>query len=388
MSHANTVLITGIRAPSALDIGRSFADFGWKVIGADCPRWPVARGSKAFSAIYRLPSPRHDHKGYAAAIADIIRAETVDLLVPTCEEVFYLSRHKDEIEALCQLFAMDLPLLRMLHDKTALEVVAGGLGIGVPETYRVESRDELDSALSRLGGNVVLKPAFSRFASRTLIRPDAGKIARVHPSQDESWACQRFILGEEVCCYAVAKNGRLRAFAAYRPLHRAGLGSGVYFSRVIDLELENFAARFAERHDFTGQFAFDLIVDPEGRAWVIECNPRATSGVHLFAGGKELAKAFLEGNSVVRPVEGGRAATIGIGMALFGIPKAIFRGQFLQSIRDWWAANDVIFRPEDHGPGWTQFLSIAEGLVKGLRFGRSPLAASTEDSEWNGEPLD
>jgi hypothetical protein len=44
----------------------------------------------------------------------------------------------------------------------------------------------------------------------------------------------------------------------------------------------------------TGQLAFDFVETDSGRLVAIECNPRATSGIHLFSGSADLAQSMTE----------------------------------------------------------------------------------------------
>ncbi|HLO77186.1 MAG TPA: hypothetical protein VK196_12095 [Magnetospirillum sp.] len=380
-----TVMITGTRAPAALDLARSFAAAGWRVIGADRPLWPVSRLSRAFAAHYRLPPPRAAHHAFAERLADLIGLERVDLLVPTCEEAFFMARHRARLDGLCRVACPDFATMRRLHDKAALPEMAGGLGVEVPETLRVTDQADLRAALARLGEAVVLKPAFSRFASRTLIRPSARQAADLRPSPAEPWACQRFVAGDEICTYAVACQGRLTAFAAYRPRHRVGQGAGILFEPVEAAQPQAFAAAFARRHQLDGQFAFDLIRAADGRWFVIECNPRATSGVHLFRGGAALAEAFM--GKDVGGAAPARPGMVGLAMALVGLPRALAAGRLGTALADWRRAEDAVARPGDRGPALSQWLALVEGLANAARHGCSPLAATTADIEWNGEDL-
>ena len=62
--------------------------------------------------------------------------------------------------------------------------------------------------------------------------------------------------------------------------------------------MEHAAARawvetFVAREGYTGQIAFDFIETEAGVMYALECNPRATSGVHLLAAHPEFAAAFF-----------------------------------------------------------------------------------------------
>lgn len=390
-----SVLLTGTRSPAALDLGRSFAAAGWRVVGAEYVRWPVSRLSRAFAVHHRLPSARAGHAAFADRLEQVIQAEQITLLVPTCEEIFFVARHRERLSRLCRVACPDFAALRRLHDKAALPEIAGGLGLGVPETLRVETAPSVRQAVARLEGDVVLKPAFSRFAARTLLLPDKHAVEALRPSREDPWVCQRFVRGEEVCLYAVAVEGRLTAVSAYRPRHRMGVGAGIYFEPVQVPDLEAFAAAFVARHHLSGQVAFDVIQDPHGAWWVIECNPRATSGVHLFGGEAALAEAFgggalgggaFGGGACVRATEA-RPQMVGLAMALLGLPRAVRAGRLGPALADMRRAGDVVARPGDRGPGVAQWAALLETLALALRHRCAPRAATTIDCEWNGEPL-
>src|SRR5690349_17736003 len=86
-----SILITGARAPVALHLARLFHGAGHGVILADTPARPIAAASKACARYHRLPPPRFEPRAYADAVEALIRAEGVEMVIPTCEEVFHLA---------------------------------------------------------------------------------------------------------------------------------------------------------------------------------------------------------------------------------------------------------------------------------------------------------
>ena len=91
----NRVLITGGRAPVALDLARHFAAAGAEVFVADSAPCFLARASKAVRRGFRVPPPRQAPQAFAKAIGSIVRREKIELIVPTCEEVFFVARHAE-----------------------------------------------------------------------------------------------------------------------------------------------------------------------------------------------------------------------------------------------------------------------------------------------------
>src|SRR5262245_60959759 len=78
LDRMKCVLITGGRAPVALDLARHFMAGGWRVIAADSASCFLAGGSRATSKRFRVPPPRQAPEAFARAIGDIMRRERVD----------------------------------------------------------------------------------------------------------------------------------------------------------------------------------------------------------------------------------------------------------------------------------------------------------------------
>jgi len=110
-----TIIVTGARAPSALHLARVFHCAGHRVILADTFRYPMSRATRMKDSYVRLPSPRQGFSGYAAAVADLVARESPDLIVPTCEEVFYLAAVRDRRGIDMPLFAPDFDELIAFH---------------------------------------------------------------------------------------------------------------------------------------------------------------------------------------------------------------------------------------------------------------------------------
>ncbi len=194
---------------------------------------------------------------------------------------------------------------------------------------------------------------------------------------------QSRVEGREVCFHAVAVAGRLAAFGAYGSPWRMAGGAGYAFAPLdepVESRLMETAARLAQVVG-TGQFACDLIVDAADRPWLIECNPRATSGVHLFGGRRGLADAFFgrEGTTLI----GRDRGHLGPAMWRYGLPSALAQGRLGEWCEQRRAAPDVIARGRGFAAAGAVLDSAAyalEALVRGGGLER----AMTRDMEWNG----
>ena len=378
------VLILGARAPACLEWARACRASGYQVTIADSLAWPLTRSSRAVQAYVRLPEPRANPLAWIEALASLIRERQIDLLLPTCEEVFYLAHGLAQLAPLCRVLTSDFTLLHQLHHKGRFAELIHGWPIEAPQTLLLENRDQAE-ALATEGQAWVFKPAYSRFASRTLIRPSAAQVRALQPTPEQPWVAQRFVAGQEHCSFSLLVEGELRAHACYQPRYRVGRGSGIYFSPTRPAAVQAFLEHFGRATGYTGQVGFDFIEQADGSFHVLECNPRATSGIHLFDDQPQQLLAAL-GQPCSQPLQASQASRmVTLAMLLVAAPRRLFSPDFWHDYR---LARDVIVRDGDLGPLWAQLVGIGEIAGRALTRRRGLLAASTADIEWDGQPLD
>lgn len=382
MIDSSRILILGARAPAALEWARSLIKAGKIVFAADSVRLPVTRGVRGLSGYFHLPKPRDDVKKWGRAISDIVESRGIDVVIPTCEEVFYLSHQTPRFGSSCKLFTMPFETLRTLHDKGAFAEMTRSLPVQAPETHRIIDSDGL-KRFSNNSSNWVFKPVFSRFASKTLIRPSVAAIEEITPTLEFPWVAQKFVAGRELCTYSIAVDGVLTAHRCYHPKYRVGVGSGIFFDPHDPPLIREFVNQFVREFRYTGQVGFDFIEGAEGATYVLECNPRATSGIHLFGSDRSELVSALEVNKGSTPNLSARYC-IGLCMGIFGIPKYGSRVEFW---RDWRRSRDAIFSWKDPLPLITQLCGLLEIACRAILERRSLAAAATSDIEWDGEEL-
>jgi len=376
-------LILGARAPACLEWARAFSQAGWTVTVADSLAQPLSRFSRAAEHFVRLPEPRHDPDAWIEALAGVIRQQAIDLLLPTCEEVFYLAHGLERLRPLCRVFTSYFELLHRLHHKGDFAAMTQGWDVAAPPTRALYDLAAVQ-ALAAEHDALVFKPAYSRFASQTLIRPSPAQLAKVRPSAEAPWVAQQFVPGQEYCSFSVLVDGQLRAHSSYQPRYRVGRGSGIYFHSCAPAPIRAFLEQFGRATGYTGQVGFDFIEDRQGRFHVLECNPRATSGVHLFDDQRVQLVAAL-GNEADAALEATlEPRMIALAMLLLVAPQRALSRTFWH---DYQQARDVIVQDGDRGPLTAQLLSLSEIIGRALTRRCGLLAASTADIEWNGQPL-
>lgn len=370
-------MVTGARAPVALHWAWALRAAGRRVHLADSLRWPIGRG---FAGGYlRHAPPGFDLEGFRRDLLQLCARHGIGLIVPTCEEVFWLAQIAPDLAAAgVRVFAPSFPLLAQVHDKGTFIALCAGFWPHLPQTRRLTSVADLEG-LPDLAG-LVLKPAFSRFATRTLVRPRPAQVARLRPSPGDPWVAQAFLPGREVCAFGIAVAGKVTALAVYHPLYRAGQGAGIYFEPVEPGPALGFVRAFAQATGWTGQLSFDLIETEAGIA-PIECNPRATSGLHLLRDPGALVAALAGGGPVLVPGDA-RPQCVRLAMWLYGAWGARRR----------WGAFRADLARADEALEWggarvglaAQLRAVAEIGGVALRRGQGLQAASTADIEWNG----
>lgn len=385
---AERVLITGARAAAALDLARDFVAAGWEVHLADCRVSHMARASRLPLHHHLYPAPVTERAAFREAIATLVEGEGIDLVVPTCEEVFHLAAPALDRPLGERLFAPGLATLRQLHDKLAFARACAAWGLPVPESHALEGPDDV-VRFSAEASDWVFKPCFTRFGDEALVGPAPAALARISPSPEMPWLAQRRIRGSEMCFYAVARHGTLVAFSAYRSGWRLGGGASYAFEPLEKSEaahLRAIAARLAEAAKIQGQFACDAMIDSGGQPFLIECNPRATSGVHLLTGSGALARAMAGGERIDH--QGDTPAYLAPAMAVYGLPQALLEGR----LRDWArllaGGHDAISRSGDRWPIAGALRDAAGFFREGRRHSITITAATTRDIAWNGEDLD
>ena len=382
----STILLTGGRAPVTLDLARAFHRAGHVVYVAESLRGHLTEPSAAIKAHFEVPAPRQEPEAFLAALQSIIEAYQIELLIPTCEEVFHIAKGLNTLP--CRVFTERLARLDGYHNKWKFVVKAGECDLRVPESMLVTRQDDLLYAYAHWRG-LVLKPVYSRFAARTLILPplkDAmATLTFDSLTNQEPWIAQEYIEGEQFCSYSVCQNGRILAHAVYPTAFTAGQGATIAFQSVQHDAIYEWVRTFVEHYKVTGQMAFDFVQTADGNVVALECNPRATSGAHLLTSNPRFVESFFNSElECITPYEG-TSRMLGTAMLTYGLPASLFNGRFGAWLKTFSHSDDVLLDFRDPLPFFLQWRSILSYVLLGRKQGISALEASTFDIEWNGE---
>lgn len=280
-----TVLVTLGRLPKGLDICRSFAAAGWRVVVAEPHARHLCGASSSVTRSVQLPPPAQGKRAYLQMLAEAARKHGADLVVPVSEEALHVAFLPQLLPRL-PVFAMQPGAMLALHHKGHFVEIARQAGLAVPQTHPLGSAE---AAAMGAEGRVVVKPVHS--AAGRGVRMLAAGAALPTPDPDAPAIVQRFLPGVEISSCTVARGGRVVGTVIYRGVQFAG-SVACAFERVEHPQAEAWITRLVAALRWTGFISFDMREDAEGRIHGIECNPRTTSGLHFFRC-EDIAPAIL-----------------------------------------------------------------------------------------------
>ncbi|MCI0766173.1 ATP-grasp domain-containing protein [Bacillus sp. TL12] len=385
MSTKKTVLITGARAPAALHLCRLFKKSGHTVIIADSISYPLSKASTNIDYFYEIPSPKWNTNESIDALQSIIQKHDVDLLIPTCEEVFYISRYKEKLSRFCHVLVDEFHKLSLLHNKWEFIQFVTNLGWQVPATYKTNNEQAIQAMIHQTSATTpfVLKPIFSRFSDKVafITKEDVEKGIMV---DKPNYIIQEFIQGTQHCSYSIVQSGKVLAHSVYKTEFTAGLGATIAFEHINLPKIDEFVGHIVKELNFSGQIAFDFIITEDGDAIPIECNPRTTSGLHLFD--EEILSAFFDTkvNHTLIPKPNSECA-IRLAMLLYGPPYLKSKQTRKQWLKVLCSYPDIIYSHSDWKPFFYQFYSMYKLWRESDKHERTILEQTTYDISWDGE---
>lgn len=273
-----------------------------------------------------------------------------------------------------RVFTMPPEVILPIHHKGGFVEAATRFGCAAPETHILGSDGARGLAAS---GQVVLKPVHScagrgvRILPRGATLPDA---AAESPS-----IVQRFIPGALYSTCSLAHEGRIQASAIYRAAQLSG-SVAIAFERVESPAIEAWVARFVAGARWTGFIAFDMILDAEGHAYGIECNPRTTSGLHFFRT-EDIAPAILDAGRTPRMRAETRLQQFF--SCLTETQKAMFRRGFGAKLQALLHTPDVTWSARDPWPLLTMPVTTWKIIWLSIRHGTTFGEVATLDVNWS-----
>ncbi|MGE3954544.1 MAG: ATP-grasp domain-containing protein [Parachlamydiales bacterium] len=379
-------LLTGARSMATLDLARHLHAAGHTIIACDTENTPLTRFSKACQRYYTIPSPRFATEAFNGALLDIVQREKIEVVIPNWEEILYVSRILDRFPATCEVFCVPFDKLNQLHNKYRFIKLIEELGLPTPKTVLIKEPSDLQGL-----------PFHTPYALKACYSRGSNAVHKVYPLQAppaitidprNPWVAQEWIEGKQYCTYSVCRSGKVLAHSTY-PIEFGHLGRfAVTFRAVEHPGILEWTKKLVAAQGHTGQIAFDFIESHSGTLYAIECNPRITSGVHLFTRSDRLEQAFT-GNptSLITPTLGTRRQLL-TGMLMFG-----WRGNrnpfaLMRYLRHLVTTRDTVARLTDPLPFMAIPLLFKTYYRRSRRLGLTMANHFTHDVEWSQEPAE
>ena len=280
-------------------------------------------GGEAGGAVGEENLGEQDHKSYAE--------ESSPQSVPSSSSTGQKPQDEQELmqfnpgsldKLLTRLLAPPFPTLIMLHNKYTWTLFLQLIGLDYPAFRLCKDKPSVLSLLdgtspinpSNPSASIALKPVFGRACSDVHhiypLATSAEEKAKnenclqvIGISHDSHYVAQERLTGDRYCTYGIIRSGKAIAFGIYLVKDTIDGSSCTYFQAVkhprIKAYVDQVASALADVPGPGFQLALDIIeTDPDPgdggsrRLVAIECNPRATSGIHLFNGTAKLANVF------------------------------------------------------------------------------------------------
>ena len=293
-----TILITGVGAPGTRGtlycLKNNSSGQLVRTVGVDISVDPVGRYLVDSFAV--VPAPEEEH--YTRRILQFCEAENVQIIIPqTTREIDRLSRDRSLfIDAGVKVMVAGHQELLVANNKLSTMRAFESAGLPVPTYHVASSTEDIRVAATELGyperpvvvkmpvsngmrGLRILRQQPLSFKEFAADKPDSAtttldefcRMVETAHSLPRLLVCE-YLPGDE---YSVdAFRGALMEVAVAR--RRVVIRSGISFVTDVesDSDIENQTLRGAEVLGLSGVFGFQFKRDCDGRARLLECNPR------------------------------------------------------------------------------------------------------------------
>ena len=248
---------------------------------------------------YRAPRFAKEPEEFLRFLADLLRRERYDVVLPTHEQVYLLSRFRDAVGRRAGLALPDFAAMEKMQHKGHYTRTLAELGLPYPETVFIHHRSELDGDWQY--------PFFLKLAHSTAgagvfpihnvdeLRERADALDREGFFNGKSEALvQQPARGIQATIQAVFQNGRLIGSHCFDS-RQLGVG-GMSAARVgADHPIvRDQIARLGTHLNWHGAMFIDYFYDHEtGRPEYIECNPRIGETVNAWLSGTNLPEQLV-----------------------------------------------------------------------------------------------
>lgn len=308
LAAGKTVLVTTGRQAKTLHTVRALKQIGATVIVADYESISASALSLSCDKFILLPSLDAQHvTEWIRSFRNIIEENNVDVVLPvsTINEVLFICLAKERLRDSfphVSWICPDLETVIQFDDRTQFSRICEQYGVATPAHGVLRSRHDINIIPHNGMDEIILKRIESSVNRKEEIVPyTIGKTVPsfVQPSNKDPWQWQRFIEGREYSAWYICIAGKVTFSACYCSGLDLVQFDGVPLPDDVDVPIR----RLISAMNLTGQFAFDYITErSSNKAYVIECNPRASSILETVSTTPLWAEAFFGVDVIHRTV--------------------------------------------------------------------------------------
>jgi predicted ATP-grasp superfamily ATP-dependent carboligase len=290
------VLILDGYSSAALAFTRSAGKAGhWVAVGANIGAFAAAQLSRYCKLRFSHPVSTDNTQEFVEAVLNFVRSNAIDLVVPITDwTLMPLSRFRESFRNLCRVALPSISSIEQASDKFQTLQIAKSLGIKIPQTWLIESPDDLNNvAAARFP--LVVKDRFSvRWRENRVV--SGGVSYAYSPEELEIQVKRRLNAAGEVLvqefvagvgigfsCFIAGEEVRLPfQWKRIREVDPRGSASSCRESSPLEEQIENDSNRLMRRIGFEGIAMVEYKkIHGQSEAVLMEINGRPWGSIAL-----------------------------------------------------------------------------------------------------------
>lgn len=296
------LLVSSTRLPHVVRYALAARDTGLDVALLAPPGQPVAQLDWVRTV------GRFSGRQAAGSVVRAIEQFPVDLVVPVDDPAAaaVFAAHDRATSATTRALIArsmgDPATFPVRHDRNALGALAQELGILTPPSRPVADEAEVDRAVDELGLPAVVKidGTYGGLGVQVAHERDAARRAFAQLTSQSAAqgraSVQRFVVGDNASTTVLAWEGRVLSCVSLRVLQSSSaFGSSTVLEPVDNPDMSRATGQLAGALGLSGFFGLDFILSADGRAHLLELNPRITATAAVWFGGEAPMLSLLAG---------------------------------------------------------------------------------------------
>ena len=258
----------------------------------------LGRFSRFVSRVHRAPASGSDPDGYLAAVKDIVKTRSIDVVLPVHEQAYLFAAARKQLPTGLGIALAEFEAFEQVQSKAGLSELLTRLNVPQPATSVVRSAGEFTSPRPF---PFFVKAAFGTASTGVWRIGDERQrdalLVRLEQQQAfaEGLLVQAAIAGTLERTQAVFDRGRLVACHIYRQVAEGPGGGDVLKLSVIRPEVRSIVERIGQAIQWHGALSFDYIRDDASATpYFIDANPRLVEPMNAWLSGVDLPGALLQ----------------------------------------------------------------------------------------------